>query len=118
MFDPSLNNLKCDSLHGVIQRSITEADFDVRSALTKNILVIGGNTMFEGIEKRLENELKAAIPARYQVGITAEPTRKYQTWMGAHLLTTTSSFNDFLVSKAYYEEHGARALFKTINSVD
>lgn len=48
-----------DSIQDLIYKSIQECDdIDFRRELYNNIILSGGNTMFEGIQERLENEIK------------------------------------------------------------
>ena len=112
LFDPSLDGMTCDSFHGIALKSINESDIDVRKELCKNIIMSGGSTMFDGINERLSNELKAALPAGSDVRIVAEPTRKYSVWRGASTLSSLTTFDESWVSKADFEEHGFAILHR------
>lgn len=92
LFKPELNGLTCDSLNGLTVKSINAADMDVRKELTKNLILSGGSTMFEGLPARLKADITDALPAGSDVRVVAEASRKYSVWKGASTLCSLSHF--------------------------
>jgi actin len=69
-----------------------KCDMDVRKDLYSNIVLSGGNTMFEGLPERLENEIRALAPKTMKVKCVAPPERKFSVWIGGSILSSLSSF--------------------------
>ena len=57
------NVFKEHPLHMAVWNTLQAVDVTLRSALLKNIIVCGGNTMFEGVPDRLHAELIKQAPA-------------------------------------------------------
>jgi len=112
LFQPTLDGMSCAGIQDISYNSIQESDVDVRKDLSKNIILSGGSTMYEGLADRLKNELEAKLPAGSDIRIVAEPTRKFSVWRGASTLVALSSFADSWVSQADYEEHGFSILHR------
>lgn len=54
LFKPNLNDIKSDGIDRVIFDSIMKCDESKRKDLFKNIIISGGNTLFNGLTERLE----------------------------------------------------------------
>ncbi|KAG0026177.1 hypothetical protein BGZ82_009608 [Podila clonocystis] len=57
VFDPKLLNPSVDGIHKMIRTSLNKFEDDDRKVMTNSIFLSGGNTMFNGIETRLQAEL-------------------------------------------------------------
>ncbi len=77
-----------------------------RSSFQGNIVLSGGTTMFEGIDKRMEKEIVALAPASMKIKIVAPPERKYSVWIGGSILSSLSTFQQMWISKQEYDESG------------
>ena len=62
LFKPELNGKTCASLHQLAWKSIQGSDIDIRKDLSKNMILSGGTTMYEGIGERLLKEIEAKAP--------------------------------------------------------
>jgi actin len=69
-----------------------KCDMDVRRDLYSNIVLSGGNTMFDGLNTRLENEIRLLAPKNVKVKVVAPPERKFSVWIGGGILSSLSSF--------------------------
>jgi actin-related protein len=107
LFKPELNGKSCLSIHGLAWKSISSSDVDVRRDLSKNVILSGGSTMYEGLADRLKAEIEAQAPAGAEIRIIATQDRKYAVWKGASTLASLSSFAASWISKEEYDEHGA-----------
>eukprot|EP01084_Bolivina_argentea_P039937 73799_1 len=56
LFNPKLFDIEQDGIHKIFYKSIIESDFEIRKDLFENIVLCGGNTMFNGINQRLMKE--------------------------------------------------------------
>jgi len=91
--------------------SIKSCDSSIEKILFENVILCGGSSMFEGIEKRLLNELK--ILEKYKkIKVYVDACRKYSTWFGGSILCTLSSYFKEFIKKEEYEEHGKNIIHK------
>lgn len=78
-----------------------------------NIVLSGGSTLFPGMVNRLTKELSTTIPAAYKVkviGGTGSNDRKFASWIGGSILASLGTFHQMWLSRAEYEEHGAKVV--------
>jgi actin-related protein len=71
--------------------------------LYNNIILSGGNTMFNGLADRLRTELKCFAPA---VKVIAPPERKYSSWIGGSILCSLDDMKDKWITREMYHEYG------------
>eukprot|EP01084_Bolivina_argentea_P144105 252917_1 len=103
-----LNEYKIDNkgIDKLINESILECGVDnnIQKELSQNIVLCGGSTMFDGIQKRLKNELK--LLTKNEIKIIAPPERKYSVWIGGSILSSLSTFHEICIQKDEYDETG------------
>jgi len=75
-----------------------------------NIILAGGNTLFPNLSSRLMTTVAELVAPTTKVQITADPGRKYSTWLGGALLASIPSYQQMWVSKEMYDEQGAIAV--------
>jgi len=63
LFQPSFIGQEAEGIHRLTYDSIQKCDVDIRRDLYTNIVLSGGTTMFDGIDKRLNKEMTALAPA-------------------------------------------------------
>jgi actin, other eukaryote len=59
--------LEVPSIQDIICNSIQECDIETRADFYKNIVLSGGNTLFEGMVERLAKEIEAKAPKSAEV---------------------------------------------------
>jgi len=106
LFKPDLIGKESGGIHQLTYNSIQKCDIDIRKDLYTNIVLSGGTTMFDKIDKRLEKEVTTLAPASVKVKIVAPPERKYSVWIGGSILSSLSTFQDMWITKEEYEESG------------
>jgi len=106
LFKPSKIGKETVGIHKLTYDSIKKCDVDIRRDLYANIVLSGGTTMYDQIDKRLEKELKALAPASVKIKIVAPPERKYSVWIGGSILSSLSTFQDMWIKKDEYDESG------------
>ena len=108
----SENNMK--GLHDECCASIQQIDVEIRKDLYSNIILSGGNTMFEGLPERLTKEIQKLTPsaASNKVKVIALPERKYASWIGATILSSLSNFQCMWITRAEYKETGVSIVHK------
>merc|ERR1712060_69635 len=106
LFQPSMIGKEASGIHEQVFQSIMKCDVDIRKDLYSNVVLSGGNTMFEGIDARLTKELTALAPSTMKIKVLAPPERKYSVWIGGSILASLSTFQQMWISKAEYDESG------------
>jgi len=112
LFQPSFIGKESDGIHTTTYDSIMKCDVDIRKDLYGNIVLSGGTTMFEGIDDRMEKEIKALAPASMKIKIVAPPERKYSVWIGGSILASLSTFQQMWISKQEYDESGPQIVHR------
>jgi len=80
LFHPSLLGLGAMGIHELINKSILKCDRNMKRELYENIILSGGNTLFPGLDIRLQNEIKPIAPIRTEVRVTAPLEREHSAW--------------------------------------
>ncbi|EFC46662.1 hypothetical protein NAEGRDRAFT_44432 [Naegleria gruberi] len=107
LFQPNLvEKMEAAGVHEMAFNSIGKCDIDIRKELYGNVVLSGGNTMFEGIAERMTKELTALAPASMKIKVVAPPERKYSVWIGGSILASLATFQQMWISKEEYEEAG------------
>ncbi|KAJ6251301.1 actin [Anaeramoeba flamelloides] len=107
LFQPSLIGMEQKGLHELSFDSINKCDPRFRSDLYRNVIISGGNTMFDGLPERIEKELKTLTQESMTIKIVAPPERRYSVWIGGSILSSLSTFEEMWIRKEEYAECGA-----------
>ena len=102
------------NIQQICYNSIQKCDIDIRKDLYNNIVLSGGNSMFNGLKERFEKNLKDLAPEsmKEEVKVIASPERKYAFWIGGRILSSISTFENIMTTKDEYEENGAKILMR------
>jgi actin, other eukaryote len=92
------------SVQRLIQNCIGNQNKEVEDYLWKNIIVSGGGSMFKGFSERLSKELKYLTSNL--ANVISPDNRRYSNWSGASILAKLDSFENLMVCKEQYNEHG------------
>lgn len=99
------------SLQDLVMRSVLSIDIGSRKDMFYNILLAGGNSVYQDISTRLAKEVSfLAGAARVRVPSSTASDRKMASWVGGSILGSLSGFHDMWVTRAEYLEHGASIL--------
>jgi actin-related protein 2 len=124
LFQPHLVDCEQPGIGELLFNTIQAADLDVRSALYKAVILSGGSSMYPGLPNRLEKELKQLWLTRvlhgdserldkFKVRIEDPPRRRHMVFLGGAVLANIMADKDQMwITKAEWEEQGARALAK------
>lgn len=91
----------------LVKSALDSCDVDLKPVLMSNILVVGGTSLTQGFNERLEKECMKFWPQRCKVlspGNVVE--RKYASWIGGSILASLGSFHQLWVSRQEFEEFG------------
>ncbi|XP_060089126.1 actin-like protein 9 [Heteronotia binoei] len=103
---PHMPGLNLVGIHGMAQRSLRKVPEETRKEMYENIMLCGGSSLFEGLEKRFTQELMNNLQTNTKVKVTAIPLRKYSVWTGGSVLASLKNFQPCWVRKEQYHEHG------------
>ena len=107
LFKPELLQMTYDhGIHESCCSSIKKCDRDIHTALSRNMVLSGGNTLFPGIVERFTKEVTAAAPPTWMIKVTALPQRDHSAWMGGSMLASLPTFEKMAITKVEYEEFG------------
>ena len=106
IFNPNLINKDCVGIGELIYKSYFTIDTEIKKNLFKNILLIGGNTLFPNIAERICKNIRSMGGNSIDFKINAPAERKYSSWIGGSILSCLTPFETMWVSKKEYEEVG------------
>jgi actin len=107
MFQPALLGLEHAGVHEMLYNSFMKCDVNVRSDLFANVVLSGGNTMFNGIEARIEHDLTMLFSSPKKIKIIAPHERKHAAWIGGSVFASLSPFSSMCITRDDYDEGGA-----------
>ena len=108
LFKPSMFNIESESIDRATYQSIINCDADIRKDLYSSIVLSGGNTMFDGIDNRIEKEITALAPSSMKIKVMASPERNYAAWIGGSIFASLSTFPQVVITHEEYNEAGPR----------
>ncbi|KXT10889.1 hypothetical protein AC579_9864 [Pseudocercospora musae] len=104
------------SIAGVDQAGIVEIAEDIlmqrlsghaaRDEILKDVFLTGGYTLFKGYEERLQNELRAVLPADVQLGVRRAKDPILDAWKGAAKWASSAESRRSFVSREEWQEKG------------
>jgi actin-related protein len=98
-------------LHELLFKAVLNCPIDQRAKLTGNIVLAGGNTLFDGLPQMLYKKLKAAGKERAkQMKVTASPGRGISAWVGGSITASLPTWIDRCVLAEDYDEDGPKAI--------
>jgi len=106
LFRPSDIGVEQAGLAECVVQAVDACTADLRESLYANIVLTGGSTRFPNFSERLQRELRALVPADYEVGVTAAADPLNAAWRGGSIFASADSFPAQTVTRAEYHEHG------------
>ena len=108
------DNFKNYNLLRTFDDIIQKCEPSLRKDLYNNIILTGGNSLFNGLPERLTKEIKylAIKSMKEEVNVIASPERKFLTWLGGSILCSSEGFKSMWIAKTEYEEYGVNIVDK------
>ncbi|KAF7559134.1 hypothetical protein G7046_g5027 [Stylonectria norvegica] len=107
IFNPSDIGMRQPGLADLVQQSLNELPEGLWPSLLANIVVVGGNALFDGFIQRLQKEVVQRFPDDCIVRVARPADPITNTWLGGANLANHSRIDKLAVTKQEYEEHGA-----------
>lgn len=111
LFDPAMALRQEASLQTSILDSILACDKRTRPLLAQTVILTGGTSELQGLNRRLQRELTKArrasgIKMKFTV-MVPEDDHNHTVWLGGSLLASTGQLDGLWFTRAEYEEYGA-----------
>lgn len=107
IFNPSDVGILQPGLADLIQESLNELPIGLWPSMLANIIVVGGNTLFDGFIQRLQWDIMQRVPDDCVVRIARPANPITNTWYGGANLANHTHINTLAVTKEEYEENGS-----------
>ncbi|KAI1430534.1 Actin/actin-like protein [Xylaria sp. CBS 124048] len=107
LFNPSDIGMRQPGLPDLVLQSLQSLPIGLWPGFLANILVVGGNSLFDGFIGRLLEEIRKLVPAECIVRIARAPDPITSTWLGGANLARHALLQSLAVTKLEYEEHGS-----------
>jgi actin-related protein 6 len=106
LFHPSDIGISQGGVAEAVVQSVNSAHPHLHEHLYRNIIVTGGNSLFENFIPRLSREVRSLAPVDFEVNIHHAKNPLTCAWEGGSRLTTQENFKSLCVTKQEYQEHG------------
>ena len=114
IFDPKRIGLEQDGLHEIVFKSILKSNSDIRKEIFSNVVLAGGNTLFENFQGRMKNELLELAPVKTPINVIANKERQFSSWIGGSVIGNMDTFQFLCINRKDYEDTGAKIVhYKT-----
>ncbi|XP_075759297.1 actin-like protein 9 [Pelodiscus sinensis] len=109
---PGMPGFSSVGIHSMAQRSLNKVPKEAQTDMYQNVLLCGGSSLFEGLERRFSSELLHKMPAHTKLRVCATPLRKYAAWTGGSILASLTNFQSCWIRKEQYKEHGPYIVYR------
>ncbi|KAF2086742.1 actin-like ATPase domain-containing protein [Saccharata proteae CBS 121410] len=108
VFQPSIAGLDQAGIIEIAAGILTERlkDHPRQKDVLKDVFLTGGNTMFQGFEERLRNELRAFLPAEAELIVRKAKDPVLDAWRGAATWARKDSSTKAFMTKSEWEANG------------
>jgi actin-related protein 5 len=112
VFQPSIAGVDQAGIVEIAAGILTErlAESPYRKDVLKDIFLTGGNTLFEGFEERLRNELRAVLPAEEELRVRRAKDCILDAWRGAAKWAADPKSKQSFITRAEFMEKGGEYL--------
>ncbi|KAL8627585.1 hypothetical protein Q9189_006707 [Teloschistes chrysophthalmus] len=118
LFSPIDVGMKEAGLPETVMQSLSGLPQGLWPAMLANILVVGGNSLFDGFMERLEAEIRQLAPEECVVRVARAPNPIKSTWQGGALLAADSTaLKTVQVTRQEYQENGGGWLSRVFAGV-
>ncbi|RYP07971.1 hypothetical protein DL765_008965 [Monosporascus sp. GIB2] len=108
LFHPSDVGLRQPGIADLVLQSLRSLPVGLWPALLANVVVVGGNSLFDGFVQRLQQEIVQRVPDDCVVRVARPRDPVASTWLGgANLARRREHVDALAVTKQEYEEYGA-----------
>ena len=104
----SVPGLSVDGMDEFLWSGIMKCDKDLRRIMLENIVLCGGNTMFRGLDKRIQKEMERRMDVNedFEVNVIVGENSQYSTWIGGNVFVRLNQMEKLLITRYEYNEYG------------
>lgn len=106
IFNPSDCGMRQPGVAELIYQSLQSLPVGLWPGLLANIMVVGGNALFDGFVQRLQKEVVQRVPDDCIVRVARPADPITSNWFGAANLANHADVEKLAVTKQEYEEYG------------
>ncbi|MEQ2244735.1 Actin- protein 6, partial [Ilyodon furcidens] len=106
LFHPSDIGIQEMGIPEAIVHSVQSLPEEMQPHFYQNIVLTGGNSLFQGFRERLEAELRSLVPAHLPVSVFLPENPVCYSWEGGKLLAQSPDYDEMVVMREDYEENG------------
>ncbi|ORY63874.1 actin family [Pseudomassariella vexata] len=106
LFHPSDIGMRQSGLANLVMESLSVLPIGLWPGLLANIVVVGGNGLFDGFIQRLQKEIVQLVPDECIVRVARPADPITSTWLGGANLAKSEELAGLCITKQEYEEHG------------
>jgi actin-related protein 5 len=112
VFQPSIAGLDQAGIVEIADAILNQRlnDSPYRKDVLKDIFLTGGNTLFQGFEERLRNELRAVLPAEEELRVRRAQDCVLDAWRGAAMWAKSAKSKAAFITRAEFMEKGGEYL--------
>ncbi|KAL7622681.1 Actin- protein 6 [Parahypoxylon ruwenzoriense] len=107
LFHPSDIGVRQPGIADLVMQSLRVLPIGLWPGLLANIIVVGGNSLFNGFVERLQKEIAQLAPDECFVRVARPVDPITSTWLGGANLAKHEHIDTLSVTKHEYEEYGA-----------
>lgn len=107
LFHPSDIGMRQPGLGDLVMQSLSVLPIGLWPGLLANVVVVGGNSLFDHFIQRLQTEILERVPDACIVRVARPENPIVSTWLGAAGFAKHEHADRLVVTKQEYEEHGA-----------
>lgn len=106
-FNPTDIGMQTPGLADLVKQSLDSLPVGLWPGLLANIVVVGGNALYDGFIQRLQKEIVQRVPDECIVRVARPADPISSTWQGAANFAKHEHVERLAVTKKEYEENGA-----------
>jgi len=112
LFNPAVWGKDVPGLHELVWKSIQACPIDQRREMARKIYLSGATTMLPCLKERLQKEVSTLATTGMTIEVHAGEFRQHAAFMGASVLASLGSFQDYLITKEEFNASGFSVLKK------
>jgi actin-related protein 6 len=107
LFNPVDIGLQQPGIPDLVMQVLSDLPIGLWPGLLANVVVVGGNALFDNFVERLRKEIQERVPDDCLVRVARPEDPVTNTWLGAAHFSRHVHADRLAVTKQEYEEHGA-----------
>ena len=112
LFEPGMWGKDILGIQQLVWKALQACPIDQRKEMARNIYLSGGTTKLPGLKERLQKEVSLLTTSGLTVEVHTAPSQHHAAFLGASVLATLGSFQNYLITREEFGSLGFEALKK------